>query len=184
MRGTLDRNTYVFHLSQLFHIHRTVEQIAEKTEQLHGYFHPWMMRTSAIERDLTKLTQSVGPEQPITEAVQICETLGQICRTMPLAMIGPIYVLEGSRMGSLVLAKPLAGCLGISGEPGTGIDYHKEHAELVPMRLKSWKAEIDAIGFSPQDQQNVIDAASDFMRRLLKLYAAIEPAAKSDLHVA
>lgn len=173
MSGSLKRETYAMQMAQMYYVHHVMETVATEKESLGRYFEAGMCRAEVIDRDLGALGLpremfSVLPETKLT-----CELLEQSAEANSLSLIGAIYVLEGSRMGSLVLAKPLAGCLGISGAPGSGIDYHVDGAREVPMRLKQWKGAVDQSAFEAATQTAIETLADEFMHHLLDLYAAI-----------
>lgn len=172
MRGTLTREEYVQNLSQMAIIHTELESLAMNSAALEPYFSVSMCRADVAIRDVQVLgfNMDTFPRMEVTE-----RTLGNLQRAAkecPRALIGVIYVLEGSRMGSLVLAKPLAASLKVSGGPQSGIDYHIEGAPQAMRQLKSWKERVDHTDFSTTESLAIENAAVQFMRDLLSVYRA------------
>lgn len=183
MQGTLTRRSYAFALAQMFNLHETLEILAKQTTLLNPFFLPEMYRASVIARDLSRLGFELQQFAVLPETARMTEALRKQFVDCPLSMIGGLYVLEGSRMGSLVLAKPLSNCLGISGGPDSGIDYHVDGAREVPMRLKLWKKQVDDTVFDPHTTAAIERFASTLMKNLLQVYAAF-PVAEAARNIA
>lgn len=173
MRGTLTRNNYALTLAQMFYVHEKLEVLAQDRDELQPFFLPEMVRSTVILRDLNRLDFKLNDFSKLRETSRMTQTFERQVIDCPLSMIGGLYVLEGSRMGSLVLAKPLVKCLGISGAPDSGIDYHIDGAREVPMRLKTWKQLVDQTAFEPSTAAAIEEFAGSLMRQLLDLYVAI-----------
>lgn len=173
MQGRLSRPRYGVNLAQMYHIHGTLEAIADANPSLQHYFTSPMRRADVIERDLSALGSSVEQYPVMGETSELVHDLRNQAAADPLAMLGAIYVLEGSRMGSLVLFKPLAVSLHVRPEPNQGLDYHIDGARETPLRLKQWKALVDAAAFSESTVSAIEACAVGLMQGLLAMYAKI-----------
>jgi heme oxygenase len=173
MSGRLGRETYVINLAQMHRIHTVFESLCGSQPELTPYFHDAMRRADVIAGDVAQLGFDLTAIETLPETERIVSSIEDHHARRPLSLLGGIYILEGSRMGSLVLAKPLAKCLQVSGMPGTGIDYHVDGARETPARLKQWKHEVDQAGFDEATADDIAAFAVVFMRGLLELYAAI-----------
>ena len=173
MTGTLSRDSYALNLAQMFHIHNSIESLAASTQRLRPFFMNEMRRADMALQDLTVLGYELGQFPLLPETARCVEHIDAAAQDCPETLIGGIYVLEGSRMGSLVLAKPLARCLQISGAPNSGIDYHIAGAADVRGRLKAWKEVVDTTPFDAATTLKIVAFARQFMVDLLEMYRAI-----------
>ena len=171
MDGTLSTQNYAFGLSQLLHIHQSLETSIAKCGELNAYFTEEMIRTPAIERDLHALGFGGTSFPPLPDTKAIVQAIHTWAEKAPAALLGCLYILEGSRMGSLVIAKPLARTLRL--EPGqtAGIDYHVEGASQTPMRVRQLKSQIDSGVTDAASQNSLKEGAVRFMEMLNQLYA-------------
>lgn len=176
--GQIDKHDYLFSMTQMHAIHTALEAACDHNAKLSPYFTAPMRRTTTIERDLTCFEAQISDFPVFHETEAINAMINRWAQYEPLSMIGCIYILEGSRMGSLMLAKPIAAALGIPPIEGQGIDYHVEGARETPTRLKAWKESISAAGFSPDVEAAIQACACEFMSMLCRMYEAL-PTKKS-----
>ena len=170
--GTVDRDSYTMLLSQLRHIHEALEADLASHGELAGVYKPSMDRTAVLDRDLAALN-AIPPELPI-EITSL--TIGAIARWNSNAiwsLIGCLYVFEGSRMGSMALARPIAKALGLAAEPGQGIDYHLDGIRERGRNWQQFRADLHAAGLTPAEEADVMTGADVTMQMLCGLYAEI-----------
>ncbi|QVL33762.1 biliverdin-producing heme oxygenase [Telmatocola sphagniphila] len=121
-RGTVERDTYLRLLEVLLPIHTAVEaQLAHPP--LNVLTNPNLPRRSLLIADRAALAAPAEPfESEHLSAWQ--EALQEEEAVSPWVWAGALYVLEGSRMGSRMLAKTVAAALQLPLQPGLGLDYH------------------------------------------------------------
>ncbi|WP_107852559.1 biliverdin-producing heme oxygenase [Oceanimonas marisflavi] len=133
---------YLAALSALYPGQRWLEQGVQAGLQTLGLHYPLQLRASMLAADLAQLHQPVSPGDEVYLAI-----------ANPAQLIGCLYVLEGARMGSRVIARQVRRTLGQS----------------VPMRFFSAAEDTDADWprlwqfaehhCSPALYQNAADAA-------------------------
>jgi heme oxygenase len=121
--GTIPRPRYVALLGQLRLLHDALEQAWETEPACAAVFDSSMKRLAVLDADFARLGETI-PATPLPPLAAFLRRVEVWRVGSPWALLGPLYVLEGSRMGSLVLARPLAKALGVSPAPGHGLDYH------------------------------------------------------------
>lgn len=173
MASTISSREYAFGLGQLWHVHHALEQSIDLCPELSEYFSDEMRRTATIARDLKSFGTDIGKQTvlPSTNAA-----IAMICSwavSTPYALLGALYVMEGSRMGSLVIARPLAKSLGLQAGSLNGIEYHLEGASTTPARVRSLKESLNTKIASALHQQQLRDGAVRLMSLLLDIYQAI-----------
>jgi heme oxygenase len=173
MDGSITRSEYANGLVQLWHIHDELESLVYQADEVTSYFTSEMVRTNTITRDLKAFGYKVFTFQPMSETLAIVNQLRSWGKEKPFALLGCVYVLEGSRMGSLVIAKPLSKTLGIAPGETAGIEYHTEGAAQTPSRVRAFKEKIDGANLDEATVADLTEGAVKFMELLTNLYAAL-----------
>lgn len=169
VRGSISRAAYVRLLKQLLPLHVAFERAAALNPCLPGLFIPSVMcREDALRRDLDALSAENEPEDSIDWAQGLTPHLAEWKDSWALA--GPLYVLEGSRMGSMMIAGALARALGVPVQPGTGLDYHLEGSAERPHVWRRFKEALDAVAPSGAAADEIVEAAVVTMDAMLHLY--------------
>ena len=172
VHGEIERSSYTQLLRQMVAVHACVESIAENA--VGSVFESDMRRIDSLLTDLAFLDQPADVEACTNTALRSTSTLtGAITRLAELdqtAILGALYVLEGSRMGSRVLAPRLCSALALPAGLGNGLDYHLQGAEETPPRLQRLKRAIDAWEFDNDARARVVDAAITTMQGLYDIY--------------
>lgn len=169
IEGRVDRQTYLMLLSQLHHIHAALEAALDSTLDAWPSMPEVERRSATARRDLETLGQAVPrPPLPTTKALIGC--LEEWARMSTPALLGVLYVLEGSRMGSMGLASPLAAALNVPTDPRCGLDYHLDGMAERPMLWRQFKEHLNALSLPPPQQMVVLAGAAIAMRSLCDLY--------------
>ncbi len=172
--GRITRPAYCKYLSQMWHIHYQVEQTLPACSPAGKYFHPEMIRTAAISRDLLALGQPDDFHAPLPATRRILQQLQTWAHEAPYALLGCCYILEGSRMGSLMIGRALINHLKLHTTSQeacpAGVEYHLEDAAQTPRRVKQLKSAIDADHLSPECEEELTEGACTFMSLLNELY--------------
>jgi heme oxygenase len=175
--GTIDREAYARLLAQLKFIHDTLENQLHGKPELAGLYDPAeMKRSHVITRDLENLDFEADDSvlDPTSHLMLLFRQWGEVA---PWMLIGPLYVLEGSRMGSMALVRPVARALGLEVRPNVGVDYHLDGMATRPQVWMQFKAKLAATPFSDAQKENICRAAAATMTALHSLYSAKCPAA-------
>lgn len=165
--GTITKPAYAALMAQVRLVHLALEsQLAEvpALTELAALSGP---RADDVASDLEALGEEADAEA-WPETVRFAETLDEWAGDAA-SLAGCLYVLEGSRMGSMVLAPRLSKALGAPMRPGTGLDYHIKDLPQRPMLFKRFKAALEAL---PVEAEAVAQAAGETMALLFDLYEA------------
>jgi heme oxygenase len=174
--ATIGREAYCRLLAQLSFIHRTLEtQLSGRPELADLYNSAEMKRSHVIDRDLANLDFEADDSvlDPTSHLMLLFRQWGEVA---PWMLIGPLYVLEGSRMGSMALVRPVAKALGLEVRPNVGVDYHLDGMATRPQVWMQFKAKLAATALSDAQKENICRAAAVTMTALHGLYSAKAPA--------
>jgi heme oxygenase len=169
--GTVDRDDYVHLLRMLLGVHLGWEPCVAGSAACGHLWTPDMARVDAIRRDLTALGADPTPVSHPAARVWLAAAKEQ-AEVRPELWLGVLYLFEGSRMGSLAMARPLARALGVAPAPGNGLDYHLDGAAGRPMRFAKLKAAMDALALDRDEEQAAVRGAAATFQMLYRLYSA------------
>lgn len=174
MDGRITRSAYCQYLTQMWHIHSQLEHTLPGCATVGHYFEPSMIRTPALERDLVALDSAVASQETMKCTQKIEQQLQGWSRSAPFALLGCCYILEGSRMGSLMIGRALIKALRLEASPvdgcPAGVEYHLLDAAQTPRRVKNLKAAIDAASLTDAQEQELTLGTCAFMSMLNELY--------------
>ena len=176
--GRVGRDDYVAGLHQMGYLHAALEVALADAAPRHAgvaalYDPAKMDRVASITRDLEALGEAVveGPDAPVA---RVCDAVATWSVSKPWALLGALYVVEGSRMGSMVLARSVGKALGLDPrQPGTGLDYH---ADGLMTRVADWKQFRQSLAELPltdAEAEDICHAAAETMDGMVALYAAL-----------
>jgi heme oxygenase len=172
MRGNIGISDYVVSLAQLHAVHQALEEVAPNSA-LSDFFDDEMVRTEALKRDLKFWGIRLADLTILPETAATTQLIRNSVESNPVSLLGFIYVLEGSRMGSLVIVKPLSAAFQVTPHDGQGLDYHTDGARKTPGRLAAWKARVEQLELTTSDVDIMESAAVGLMESLTSLYAKL-----------
>jgi heme oxygenase len=171
--GRTGKSTYANLLSQLLAIHEPLENELASRPHLAAVYRPEMARTALLRGDLNAFGGNLMPGLPPTQ--QWLTHFSHWAEGEGWSLVGPLYVLEGSRMGSMILARRLAECFGVDVQPGQGLDYHIDQMAERPRLFQQFKARLNGLPLTSADADGVVAAAATTMDLMHEIYAAILP---------
>ncbi|MFN4258792.1 MAG: biliverdin-producing heme oxygenase [Gemmataceae bacterium] len=172
VEGTVPLTVYASLLRQLGYIHRTLESALAEQRDASTVLQPHHRRAPLIERDLIILGMNAW-EPPLPMVAALLVEIESWSGTKPWMLTGCLYVLEGSRMGSMMLVKPLAQALRVPLAPHCGLDYHLEDMRDGPHHWRQFKGRLDALSLPPVQSEELIQAAVRMFEVLIELYEVL-----------
>jgi heme oxygenase len=159
-KGQVDRQAFVAYLGQLYHVHGALEDALENA----GVRHPIIaamatadrMRIPDLDRDLAHYGIDPAVIEPGSAAGRFTELVERASTTNPVALLGALYVLEGSTNGGRFLANVLRTSWGVDGE---GLSYLDPYGDRQPEQWASFRREMDAASFEGGQQDAVVEMA-------------------------
>jgi heme oxygenase len=184
-RGTLPRASYVMYLAQLRHLHAALEAALEAALDRPGasraglseLFTDDRRRVPDLDRDLASFDVDPADVPPLAPTQQFIERIGALLDEDPLALLGPLYVLEGSTNGGRFLARVLERSLRLDG--GTGLSYMDPYGDRQPEMWSSFKQLADAVPLTPAQVDAVTESAGRTFTAIAEISDAIVPREES-----
>jgi heme oxygenase len=171
----LGLESYVAHLQALAAIHEVLEtRLAEATHPtIVAVWHDGLRKLAAIHQDLAYFAargsvslrhSKANFEAAAAVTVSFLDWLEGLACDQPVALLGVLYVFEGSMMGSTVLRKHLAKSLDLDAE--RGLAYHSLYGREVRLRFMDFRARMDASVQDSTDIREITSAASETFDRV------------------
>lgn len=161
LKGTLERDRYAAYLGQLMWVHKTLEDAIAANRQTHGAFdivlRPYQQRYEDLRTDLAFLGVDCGAVSAGAATQRVMDEITALAERLPVALLGMMYVLEGSNNGSKFIARSIMKAYQIA--PGPGVSYLDPYGEEQMPRWQHFKRDMDAATFTEQERQELIAAA-------------------------
>jgi heme oxygenase len=159
LAGGLARETFAAYLEQLLHVHRGLEarlaRLASEYGALNAVFQEHQIREADLLADLEFYGHQNGPA---TEATQsLLSDFDRWATESPVALLGALYVLEGSMNGNKFIARVLMREWSL--EPGAGLRYLNPYGGDQPARWAAFRASVDTQELTPEQEAQIISAA-------------------------
>jgi len=171
--GVLPRASYAAQLAALLPVHRALESA------IAGRLHPayelvWtddMLRAPLLEADLDDLgvtEDEVRIARP--EAVAMAAWVEGLAARDPVAILGVLYVLEGSTLGGAVLRHHLASAFGLT---DAGLRYYSPYGNHPKPHWVEFSQRMNAAVTEDGDADRVLAAASETFVRIGHILSAL-----------
>jgi heme oxygenase len=171
VKGEVDRDLCVAYLQQLLIVHAALEGRIRAAAAAHGAFvtvlrdHHW--RASLLREDLARLGAGTDTAEPLAATSRLLREIEEIATGRPVALLGMLYVLEGSTNGSRFIAAAMRRRLGLSS--GEGLCSLDPHRELQGVRWLAFKNDMDAAGFAEGEVAALVEAAQTMFRAFIEV---------------
>jgi heme oxygenase len=154
IEGSIGRAHYEKYLSQRWLIHRELEAATDRAlrtdNRLTSLSLPSLYQTKNLEADLSHLQSNLGSIRPLPGATNLIQ---EIQKAAPATLMGIYYVFEGSKNGARYISKSLAK----AGQ--TALRYLDPHGEQQRPLWMKFRADMDAISWTPTEKDQMVKAA-------------------------
>lgn len=162
---------YGAYLSQLLHVHEALDHAAPLLAATNASFarvwRAWHARAANARADLGTL--GMPQDGPSAPTQQFAAHIAQLGASGSLALLGVLYVLEGSANGGVFIAKALSRCL--PAEAGT--TYLNPHGEQQRERWAEFKRCTDELNLSAGDQDLIVQEARATFIAIERIFDAL-----------
>jgi heme oxygenase len=168
IEGSIGRAQYEKYLSQRWLIHRELEAATDRAlrtdNRLASLGLPFLYQTKNLEADLAHLQSNLESIRPLPGATNLIQ---EIQKATPATLMGIFYVFEGSKNGARYISKSLAK----AGQ--TALRYLDPHGEQQRPLWMKFRADMDAISWTPTEQDQMLKSAQSTFDAISSLDDAI-----------
>ena len=159
--GQLPLQKYIAQLACLLEVHLALESTIEEShhQAVRQIWREDLAKVPLLRRDLAffRHTGEVQIDSRARGAISDCvRDINLLATVNPVALLGVLYVLEGSTLGGTILRKHLASAFGLEHD---GLAYYTPYGNLVMPHWQQFKSRMNEANLNGADQQAVIDAA-------------------------
>ncbi len=158
--GDVDRNSFTAYLGQLYHVHSSLETILEAHREKHpsigAIASADRMRVPDLHRDLAFYGIDQDTLQAGDAAGRFSASVEEAGESNPVALLGALYVLEGSTNGGRFLAMSLRKSWNLANE---GLSYFDPYGAEQPHKWAAFKEAMDQTSFEASDEEAMIEMA-------------------------
>ncbi len=158
--GKLTKERYIKYLEQLYLIHSTLADYLEEKKNsgpIQTIVKQRHLSTEALTSDLKDLGKSSFDAQALVATKSFLELLSRTKESCPAALLGALYVLEGSTHGAKYMAKNLREGMGFAErEASSYFDRYQEN------QMKFWlefKKEMNEESITGEEEEATINIA-------------------------
>ncbi len=169
--------SYVNYLQAMAGINGTFEKEIQNADHplLNIVWESSMEKLPAILVDLESLNSTQIEDIPLAiDGMLDTIKFIRICRVEnPLRLLGIMYVLEGSTLGGRILKKMMLANFNFPDDNGVMfLDHYKEKKQT---HWEEFKAKINALELSPNDQEAIIETACYFFKKIESIFIYLFP---------
>ncbi len=173
----LPLESYVGQLRALTIVHGVLEPaLASSTdERIAAVWRGDMVKLPLLYQDLNYFEPRAVADlkEAVTAALKIAEHLRLQSVECPLALLGCLYVLEGSTLGAAVVRPLVTRAFLLTGDEG--LAYLNNYGADAPARWSQFKQRMNALPLSAEEREQIGTAAGDFFKQLETIFRALYP---------
>jgi heme oxygenase len=173
----LPLEAYVGQLRAWAALHGVLEAaLAEATHQaLAAVWRDDLRKVPLLQQDLRYFTPRAVADirEAVEEALRAVEHLRLQSLQQPLALLGWLYVLEGSTLGAQVVRPQVARAFLLPG--ADGLAYLSSYGRTVHAHWAGYQQRMNDLRLTPEETDQVNQAAGDCFSRLKAIFCALYP---------
>ena len=183
LTGGLPRASYAAQLAAYLPIHDALEMAIASAPHaaIRSVWGPDMHRVQLLRSDLDALGASTTDLPPATRAraEAFAEWIRQRAHASPIALLGVLYVLEGSTLGGALLSRRLAASFRLEDD---GLRYYTPYGRHPKPHWTAFSARMNAAVTDQAEMAQVIDAARETFVRIGEILVTLsDPATSQDV---
>lgn len=180
LEGSLPFASYVAQLAAYVPVHASLERAVtgKGHPALARVWEPTMRRVDLLHADLAALgmTDAALPDDARAVSRSFAAWVDETARTQPVAVLGILYVIEGSTLGGAVLRKHLAASFSLT---DAGLRYYSPYGSHPKPHWVAFSARMNELELTDAEADAVIEAACETFDRIGQILVSIgssEPA--------
>jgi heme oxygenase len=170
--GTLSRSAYAGQLAAYLPVHRAIENAVADARHpaLRAVWTDDMARTPLLEADLGALGGTAGSIRAARNGHAMAAWIEELADRDPVALLGVLYVMEGSTLGGALLRQHIARAFGLT---DAGLRYYSPYGTGPKPHWVAFTARMNAAAISTADADRVVAAAGETFERIGGILSAL-----------
>lgn len=175
VNGSLPRSSYIGQLKAYLPIHAALERAFETPGHpaLAAVWSTDMRKTHLIEADLRALDLDGAHIPSAADAsAQMVAWVEHLADTDPIALLGVLYVLEGSTLGGALLRRHLSVAYGLTDD---GLRYYSPYGVGPKPHWVAFSERMNSAVTDATDGDRIVAAADETFERIGRILSALSP---------
>jgi heme oxygenase len=169
--GSLPKHQFVEYLGQMYLIHKALEdalsQLRHSSSIIATVIGDHQFQQNYLRTDLSAAKVSAEDLRALPATRKLINHIDNLNNKEPMALLGCEYVLFGSKHGAKLLSKNLGKYeLWTPGSP----NYFDPYGDKFSGYWQDFKAKMNAIQFSQDEREQIIQGAKDMFSGLAKVF--------------
>ncbi len=175
VHGDLARSEFASFLTQMLHLHREIDSVyddaAEKDNRFAKIYDPSAhKRHHLIQKDLQDLgVDDFAPAFEVTSA--FTDAVRNTLSTLPVSVLGVLYVKEGATNGNKFVLKKIQSTLGLQDGCATG--YMDPHGMDQRKRWNQFKRDLNDLELTVEEQESCLGVARRSFRMFMEISGCV-----------
>lgn len=175
--GELPLESYVGHLRSLLAMHGVIESVLVdcQDQSVTAVWDKGRVKCHWLQQDLQFFQPRIVAD--LKEAVEVTQRVADYLRLesirKPIALLGWLYVLEGSTQGALIIRPQITRAFGLVDAEGTR--YLQAYGQQTQARWEAFSRRMDALLLTAQTREDILQAANELFGFFDALFSALYP---------
>lgn len=169
--GKVDKELYKLYLQQLYLMHQEIGSLLNQSKPAnHAVSHvvqDYHSDLSCIKKDLEYFGVQPDSAKPLKATEALIDSMKKTASEKTAALLGFLYVLEGSTNGAKFMAKSLRAGLGLPEEAGAS--YFDRYGNAQRERWTAFKTAMNELQFTDDERNAMVDKAQETFRSFGKI---------------
>ena len=165
LKGQLTREAYAAHMEQMLLLHQSLEaalrSARDRDARVQRLVKDEYFQAPRLMSDLAHFGFDGTKAEPTTATTKLCEQLSSLAESNPVALIGHLYVLEGSNNGGRFIAMAVRKAYELE---NAGVEWLDPYGEAQRGKWGEFKTTLDELQFSDDEADAIVNAAGDMFR--------------------
>lgn len=172
--GSLPRSAYAGQLAAYLPVHVALERAVDagRHPALAAVWTDDMRKTALLEADLAFLGAHSLDADAREASADLAGWVDDLAETDPVAMLGVLYVLEGSTLGGALLRRHLSAAYGLT---DAGLRYYSPYGVGPKPHWVAFSERMNAAVTDAGDADRIVAAADETFRRIGRILSALSP---------
>lgn len=179
----LPLESYVGLLSALAIVYAALEEeaLAAVHPAVVAIWQDTMRKLQLLQRDLAYFKQHALPEMPVAtlHALILAEQLRRTARDEPTALLGYLYVFEGSTLGGIVLRSQVAQVFKLKDR--NGLAYLSSYDKKISASWQEFSRRMNGARLSMSEQDRIVETADRTFAGIEQIVQALYPIPEQEM---
>lgn len=169
----LPKDRFIAHLAAMAVVHEALESALAASDHptVHGVWRDDLRKLPLLRRDLAFFNANSLVDHPAgVSAKAYANHIRALAADDPAALLGHLYVLEGSTLGATILRGHIKEAYGLEED---GLAYYSPYGNAVMPHWREFKDRMNTFAVDASEQSRIIEGARDAFSRIGEILSGL-----------